>query len=77
MRRSNSNMENIKSVIVKFLILIFCISIIFPVYLLCILPFQDSLELKGTLNPVINNGMDYVSIHFFASSTWLELTVAI
>lgn len=66
MRRSNSNMENIKSVIVKFLILIFCISIIFPVYLLCILPFQDSLELKGTLNPVINNGMDYVSIHFFA-----------
>jgi sugar permease len=38
----------------------------FPIYLVLILPFQDSIELSQTLSPIIGDGTDYVSIDYIA-----------
>lgn len=66
------SMKKISSCFIYFLLAVICCVIIYPVVLVLMLPFQDSLELEGTLNPIYNNTQEFVSIDYISKYPTLD-----
>ena len=60
------SMKIIKSALIYFLLAVMCCAIFYPIVLVIILPIQDSIELKQTLDPIYESTHNWISIDYIA-----------